>query len=135
MAMLKPTGVGLGGEADTHISFEDQTKINAFSRLNMKFHITKQEIKSIKDQLENLQDAGSMIEESMGEPLKLFIGECMVEVDEDAATQYQEKLCEEKQEELDDMNDKLDEIESELKGLKSFLYARFGNSINLEEDK
>ena len=86
MAMLKPSGVSLGGGADTQISFEDQTKINNFSRLNMKYHITKQEIKGIKDELENLQDAGSAIEESMGDPLKLFIGECLVEVDEDAAT-------------------------------------------------
>ena len=132
--MKATTGVNLGG-ADTEISREDQLKINNFSRLNMKFHVTKMEIKELKDELENLQDAGSMIEESMGDPLKLFIGECLVEVDEDAATQYQEKLCEEKQEELEALTDKLDETESELKGLKSFLYARFGQSINLEEDK
>ena len=98
-------------------------------------HITKQEIKALKDELENLQDAGSMIEESMGDPLKLFVGECLVEVDEDAATQYQEKLMEEKQEELEQLTDHMDSIESELKKLKTFLYARFGNSINLEEDK
>ena len=59
----------------------------------------------------------------------------MVEVDEDAATNYQEKMVEEKTEELEKKTDKLDEIETELKGLKSFLYARFGSSINLEEDK
>ena len=33
------------------------------------------------------------------------------------------------------MNDELEEIEAELKNLKSFLYARFGKNINLEEDK
>ena len=76
-----------------------------------------------------------MIEESMGEPLKLFIGECLVEVDEDAATQYQERITEEKTEELDQIMDKLDDVETEMKGLKSFLYARFGNAINLDEDK
>tara|TARA_B110000285_G_C14713322_1_gene418810 strand:+ start:289 stop:504 length:216 start_codon:yes stop_codon:yes gene_type:complete len=71
----------------------------------------------------------------MGDPMKLFVGECLVEVDEDAATNYQEKMVEEKTEELEKKTDELDEIETELKGLKSFLYARFGSSINLEEDK
>ena len=71
----------------------------------------------------------------MGEPIKLFVGECLVDVDEDAANQYVEKLQEEKQEELDKLNDTMDNVETELKTLKSFLYARFGNSINLEEDK
>ena len=37
----------------------------------------------MKDELENLQDAASLIEEAMGDPLKLFIGECLIEVDED----------------------------------------------------
>lgn len=32
------------------------------------------------------------------------------------------------------MNDRLDEIENEMKNLKSYLYARFGSSINLEEE-
>ena len=40
MATLAPTGVSLGG-TDTQISLEDQTKINMFSRLNMKFYIKK----------------------------------------------------------------------------------------------
>ena len=71
----------------------------------------------------------------MGDPLKLFIGEAFIDVDEEQAQAYQEKLSEEKQEELDGLNDKLDDIETEMKNLKSFLYARFGQGINLDEDK
>ena len=81
---MKPaTGVGLAQGSDTEISREEQLKINSFSRLNMKYHVLKMEIKNLKDELENLQDAGSMIEEAMGDPLKLFVGECFVDVDED----------------------------------------------------
>jgi hypothetical protein len=57
-----------------------------------------------------------------------------VDVDEETATAYQEKLLEEKAEQLDKAKDELEEIEGEMKNLKSFLYARFGNSINLEEE-
>lgn len=75
-----------------------------------------------------------MIEESFGEGLKLFIGEALVDVDEETAQEYQERVTEEKQEELEKVKDNLEEQESEMKTLKSFLYARFGTSINLEEE-
>ena len=98
-------------------------------------HQLKYEIKKTKDEIENLQDAASMVEEAMGDPIKLFIGDALVDVDEEAGTNYVEKMIEEKQEQLEKQTDDLDEVDEELKGLKSFLYARFGQSINLEEDK
>jgi len=64
----------------------------------------------------------------------LFIGEALIDVDEETATTYHERLVEEKGEDLDKKKDELEEIESEMKNLKSYLYARFGNSINLEEE-
>ena len=48
----------------------------------------------MKDELENLLDAASLIEEAMGDPVKLFIGEALIDVDETQASAYQEKLSE-----------------------------------------
>lgn len=121
-------------QADTEISREDQTKINKFSRLNMRAHDLRGHIKKLRDDLDSLQDAQQLIEESFGEGLKLFIGEALIDVDEETATEYHEKLVEEKGEDLDKKKDELEEIEEEMKDLKSYLYARFGNSINLEEE-
>ena len=42
-------------------------------------------------------------------------------------------ITEEKQEELDKKNDDLEKLEREMKGYKTYLYAKFGSSINLEE--
>eukprot|EP00350_Pseudokeronopsis_sp_OXSARD2_P012456 CAMPEP_0170544776 /NCGR_PEP_ID=MMETSP0211-20121228/3414_1 /TAXON_ID=311385 /ORGANISM="Pseudokeronopsis sp., Strain OXSARD2" /LENGTH=75 /DNA_ID=CAMNT_0010848513 /DNA_START=164 /DNA_END=391 /DNA_ORIENTATION=- len=75
-----------------------------------------------------------MIEESFGEGLKLFIGESLIDVDEDSANELHAKFTEEKQNELEELKDKLDETENEMKNLKSYLYARFGSAINLEEE-
>lgn len=72
-----------------------------------------------------------MIEESFGEGLKLFIGEALIDVDEETATEYHEKLVDEKGDDLDKKKDELEEIEGEMKDLKSYLYARFHNFINL----
>ena len=99
----------------------------------MKYFLLKDEIKKLKEELENLVDAGSMIEEAMGDPVKLFIGEALIDVDEEQAQLYHERLTEEKQEELEQLNDKLDIIETDMKTLKSYLYARFGSAINLDE--
>ena len=89
----------------------------------------------LKDELENLVDAGAAIEEAMGDPLKLFIGEALIDVEEDTATDYHEKLTDQKQEELEALQEKMEDIEGEMNTLKSFLYARFGNNINLDENK
>ena len=37
-----------------------------------------------------------MIEEAMGDPIKLFIGDALVDVDEDAGNTYIEKMIDEK---------------------------------------
>ena len=66
--------------------------------------------------------------------LRLFIGEAFISIDEEGATSYQERMMEEKQEELEKQNEQLEEAVNEMKQLKSYLYAIFGNSINLEDE-
>ena len=91
------------------------------------------EIKKLKEEIDNLEDAALLVEESMGEGLKLFLGECFVTVDEDQGSQYVTSITEEKQEELEKKNDALEKLEKEMKNYKTYLYAKFGSSINLEE--
>ena len=62
----------------------------------MKSHELKADIKKVKEELDALEDASMMIEESFGEGLKLFIGESLVDVDEDTAKAFQERQVEEK---------------------------------------
>ena len=131
---MRSAGVKLQKQ-DTEIKRTDQDRINAFSRANMKYQEGKEEIKKLKEEIDNLEDATMMVEESMGEPLKLFLGECFVAVEENQAGDYLEKLGEEKQADLEAKTEALDKLEEEMKNLKSHLYARFGTSINLDEDK
>jgi hypothetical protein len=58
----------------------------------MKAADLRDEIKKLKEEIDNLEDATLLVEESMGEGLKLFLGECFVTVDEDQGTNYVEKL-------------------------------------------
>ncbi len=73
---------------DTEISRNDQDKINGFSRLNMKAHFIREDIKSLKKELDELEDAGTVIEDTfMGmdgdDAISLFVGECFVHANED----------------------------------------------------
>ena len=133
---MRPAGVSLTKQ-DTHVERADQEKINAFSKLNMKYHDLKDDITKLKEELDNFVDAVAAIDETLGEDgaLKLFLGEAMVSVNDEAATAYVEQLQEEKQTELDEKQEKLEEMEGQMRDLKSYLYAKFGSSINLEEQE
>ena len=131
---MRPAGVKLTKQ-DTHVDRQDQEKINQFSKLNMKYHDLKEDIKKLKEDLDNFVDAIGAIDETLGEDgaLKLFLGESMVAVNDEAATAYVEQLQEEKQTELDEKQEQLEQMENEMRDLKSYLYAKFASSINLEE--
>ena len=131
---MRPAGVTLKKQ-DTQVEKADQDRINMFSKLNMKYHDMQEDVKKLKEELDNLVDAVAAIDETLGEEgaLKLWMTEAMVSVTDENATSYVEQLQEEKQNELDDKIEKLEEMEGQMRDLKSYLYAKFGSSINLEE--
>ena len=51
----------------------------------MKYHDIKDEIKKLKEEIDNLDDANQMVDEAMGEEgaLKLFLGEAFIGVDDE----------------------------------------------------
>lgn len=134
LGTMRPAGVSISKQ-DTIVEKKDQEKINMFSKLNMKYTDLKEEVKKLKEEQDNFIDAISAIEETLGEEghLKLFLGEAMVAVNDEAATTYVEQIQEEKQSELEEKTEKMEEMEGQMRDLKSYLYARFGSSINLEE--
>ena len=103
----------------------------------MKFHDLEDQVKKLKEEIDNLGDANDIIDETFGEDdgLKLFLGEAFVAVDEDAARNYVDKVNDEKQEELEKKQEEMEETENQMRDLKSYLYAKFGGSINLDEEK
>ena len=94
MKMQEPGAMKM--RQDTHIDRQDQEKINTFSKLYMKFGDLEDEVKKIKEEIENMRDAFDAIDETLGEEgaLKLFMGEALISVDEDTARDYLEKVVE-----------------------------------------
>jgi uncharacterized coiled-coil protein SlyX len=90
---MRPAGVTLKKQ-DTQVDKADQEKINMFSKLNMKYADMQEDVKKLKEELDNLVDAIGAIDETLGEDgaLKLFMSEAMIGVNDEAATQYVEQL-------------------------------------------
>lgn len=66
--------------------------------------------------------------------VRFTMGECLVHYDKDAAEERLTELTTATQAEVESLSGQVSEVKEELKKLKGLLYAKFGNSINLEED-
>lgn len=86
--------------------------------------------------MERLDDASTDLMMASGDDndkVMLVLGEAFLEVSEEEATEYCEQQVDVLQAKLDKFQTEEEEITSEQAKLKSILYGRFGNSINLED--
>ena len=113
---------------------EDQFRINKFSYLNMQNSELRREIKISEEKVNALQDALDELEIAMEPTARVMIGEAFVMLTEEEALARLEKLRDVKREELNTMKAQLEGYEKEMVSLKSYLNAKFGATINLEED-
>jgi len=122
------------GQQDVEVRLADQEKINEFGRLNNRLLELTADLKQAKQDGEKLDDATTdlMMETVEGGKVMLLIGEAFVEVSEEEANEY----CEKKKEKLEATIAAFAVEEADIvrrqEALKKELYARFGDSINLE---
>ena len=115
------------------ITWEDQKKINNFSRINVRFNELEKEINDLKEELNKLNDASDEI--FISDNISYVVGELFVEVNTDQAEKLLESRKEQVKKDLKDKQKEFKDIENKMKELKANLYARFGSHINLEESK
>ncbi|EFJ09419.1 hypothetical protein SELMODRAFT_82059, partial [Selaginella moellendorffii] len=131
-----------GEGVETEVTWEDQQNINAFGRLNAKFHDLEDEIKAKKAQCwlrnqelaENLEDASNELVLSDEEVVRYQIGEVFGHLSKEEIESKLECLKEESDRELGRLAEEKDEVVSKMNELKRVLYAKFKDSINLEEE-
>ncbi|CAB4070096.1 PFDN4 [Lepeophtheirus salmonis] len=126
------------GEVDkeTNISLEDQQKINKFARLNSRLEDLKEELAGKSAEITTLEDASldlTMVEDEE-ELIPFQVGEVFLSMKSDEAETQLDQRKEAIQKESSQINVKMDEIRSVMSDLKTHLYAKFGNAINLDAD-
>merc|ERR1711973_874267 len=114
---------------DVSVTREDQGMINAFSRHNA-HHV------EITDKLsENINEAKEELELQIeDDKVPLKIGEVFVHFEQDDTAPYLDQLVEKMEKQVRQLEAEASSTKEKMNGLKGRLYAKFGNSINLEAD-
>ena len=126
-------------DKDVHISLEDQQKINKFARHNQKMEELKDELKAKENEIQTLKDATSDVEEfsitaDEGDKIPFQIGEVFVLETPDTVLSLIEAKKEEVEGNVKDIENKMEAVKGVMTDLKTHLYAKFGDAINLEAD-
>lgn len=129
--------MALEQDKEVHILLEDQQKINKFARLNSRLEELKEDIKNKKNEIQTLEDASTdiMMMEDDEEKVPYQIGEVFVHMSQSDVQESLERNKEKLTDDVKAIEEKADVIKSQMSDLKTHLYAKFGNSINLEADE
>lgn len=122
-------------DKEIHILLEDQQKINHFARLNNRLDELKDDIKAKNNEIQTLKDASDdlmMLDDDEKVPYQ--IGEVFVTMTQDDVQDTLEAQKEIFEGEVTKLEEKSEDIKSQMSDLKTQLYAKFGNAINLEAD-
>ncbi|RUS17769.1 Prefoldin subunit 4 [Endogone sp. FLAS-F59071] len=148
-------------EADAEVSWEDQQKINAFSKLNSKsddleelynkckvgIHCQRglfnfisltngfSLLLSLQQEKEYLEDLSQELElADEDEPVRYKMGDAYVHLTLEDAQARITKDQEAANQQLEEVKTRIDDVAGKMGELKTQLYAKFGKAINLEKN-
>ncbi|CAF1924300.1 hypothetical protein HID58_064340 [Brassica napus] len=125
---------GKSSGSEMEVTWQDQQNINTFSRFNNRFHELEDEIKFAKEKCDNLEDAGNELILADEEMVRFQIGEVFAHVPKDEVETRIEEMKEATCKTLEKLEQEKESLISQMAELKKVLYAKFKDSINLEED-
>ncbi|KAJ1304504.1 hypothetical protein OPQ81_005649 [Rhizoctonia solani] len=120
-------------EENTEVTWEDQQKINTFSKLNTRCTDLEDKIAKQKSEKEALDDLAMELDlADEDEPIEYKIGEAFFHISLKRAQALLQKDQESLETEINQLQGKIDQCQQEMKDLKVTLYAKFGKQINLD---
>ncbi|KAH7721910.1 Prefoldin subunit 4 [Aphelenchoides avenae] len=117
------------------VSPEDQVQINKFARLHKQFLEIKQELRTVGNEIQNLNDAADevmLLDDNATSSIPFQLGSVFAHYDQDTVNEKLESAKEKASERAVELEKKQAQIDSEMKQLKTILYAKFGDNISLE---
>ncbi|QLG74166.1 hypothetical protein HG535_0G00500 [Zygotorulaspora mrakii] len=122
-----------GQKNNTTVSYDDQQKINKFSKLIMKKDTLEQELKQQRQEKEYLDDVSLELELVDEEELvKYRVGMIFLHLKQADVVEQLEKDIELVDSNVDRLEIEELQLDSQIRELKTSLYAKFGDNINLE---
>ncbi|KIW31173.1 uncharacterized protein PV07_02842 [Cladophialophora immunda] len=118
---------------DAEVTKEDQEKINTFSRLHNRSKALEEELGSKQKEKEDLEELSTELELADEDSLIPYkIGDSFMHVPLGEAQELLATQTTEIEGEVSTLEEELETIREQIRGLKAHLYARFGKGINLE---
>uniref|UniRef100_A0A915AU62 Prefoldin subunit 4 n=2 Tax=Parascaris univalens TaxID=6257 RepID=A0A915AU62_PARUN len=120
------------------VTAEDQELINRFARLHQKSTELSEKLRSRTTEVNNLIDASDellLLDEEDTARIPFKIGSVFVMYDQESMEKRLDKMRKELNMEISATTELNDKLQSEMAELKSRLYAKFGDNINLETEK
>ncbi|KAF8268622.1 Prefoldin subunit 4 [Lactarius quietus] len=116
------------------VTWEDQQRINTFSKLNTRVRSLAERMSNLKQEKEAFDDLAMELElADEDQPVLYKVGEAFLHLPHSRAMKRLEKDQAQVDEEIAKLTGVVDQCELDMKALKVELYARFGNAINLDE--
>ncbi|KIJ07717.1 hypothetical protein PAXINDRAFT_19115 [Paxillus involutus ATCC 200175] len=116
------------------VTWEDQQRINTFSKLNTRLRGIEERLELLKQEKEALDDLATELELTDEDQSVLYkIGESFLHLPQPRAMKRLEKDQAEITAQLSTLAVTAEDCEKGMKELKVVLYAKFGRAINLDE--
>ncbi|KAN0132082.1 Prefoldin beta-like protein [Lactarius tabidus] len=116
------------------VTWEDQQRINTFSKLNTRVRSLAEKMGNLKQEKEAFDDLAMELElADEDQPVLYKVGEAFLHLPHPRAMKRLEKDQAQVDEEIAKLTEVVDQCEVDMKALKVELYARFGSAINLDE--
>ncbi|KAI0786643.1 Prefoldin subunit 4 [Abortiporus biennis] len=121
-------------EDNAEVTWEDQQRINSFSKLNTRARGIEEKIEALKQEKEALDDLSMELELADEDELVMYrVGEAFVHIPHNRALKRLARDQATLDKELSKLSSSVENCEKEMKELKVVLYAKFGRAINLDE--
>ncbi|OCH88093.1 Prefoldin subunit 4 [Obba rivulosa] len=119
---------------NAEVTWEDQQRINAFSKLNTRLRGLEEKIEQLKQEKEALDDLSTELElADEDQPVMYRVGEAFLHLPHGRAMRRLERDQTALESELSKLTDRAEECGTSMKELKAILYGKFGRAINLDE--
>lgn len=114
-------------EVSINVLWEDQQKINLFGRLNSRLKELEMELKVLREETANLDDASDEI--YISDDIKFALGEVFIDMDQDQAEELLDEQKGKSKALRREKEKELEAIQERMKKLKGELYAKFGKGL------
>jgi len=132
----KHKSASAGGAArgeEIAVTWEDQQRINEFSRLNLRLQNVEEQLVSGRSATANLDDAAGDIEMLLDDDAcKVKIGEVFWDVSNEEAEEFVKQRKDKQAAKTTELQEQRTQLVKQMDVLKAMLYQKFGKQINLE---